>query len=71
MTTVLIVLTGAKVRTMKNGFPHPTGFWVEEFMRPHSAFTSAGLDVGIATPLGRVCESMPSPPGQLPRFLLF
>jgi putative intracellular protease/amidase len=52
MTTVLMVLTGAKVWTMKNGFPHPTGFWVEEFMRPHRAFTSAGLDVGIATPLG-------------------
>lgn len=52
MTSVLIVLTGAKVWTMKNGYPHPTGFWVEEFMRPHQAFDGAGFDISIATPLG-------------------
>jgi putative intracellular protease/amidase len=52
MAKVLMVLTGAKVWTMKNGFPHPTGFWAEEFIRPHSAFTAAGLGISIATPLG-------------------
>lgn len=52
MAKVLMVLTGAKVWTMKNGFPHPTGFWAEEFIRPHRAFTGAGLQVSIATPLG-------------------
>ena len=50
MTRALMVLTGASVWTMKNGFPHPTGFWAEEFIRPHTAFTEAGLDVAIATP---------------------
>ena len=57
MATVLMVLTGAKVWTMKNGFPHPTGFWAEEFVRPHGAFTAAGLQVSLATPLG----VMPTP----------
>lgn len=52
MTTVLMVLTGAKVWTMKNGSPHPTGFWAKEFTIPHQKFTAAGLDVHIATPSG-------------------
>ncbi len=52
MTRVLIILTGASVWTMKNGYPHPTGFWVEEFMRPHQAFDGAGFDVDVATPGG-------------------
>jgi putative intracellular protease/amidase len=52
MTSVLMVLTGAKVWTMKNGYPHPTGFWAEEFIAPHKKFTAAGLEVHIATPGG-------------------
>ncbi len=52
MSTVLMVLTGANVWTMKNGTPHPTGFWAEEFIKPHQAFTAAGLQVTIATPGG-------------------
>jgi hypothetical protein len=40
MTPVLTVLTGADVRPMKNGTPHPTGFWPEEL-------------VAVATPHGR------------------
>lgn len=52
MARVLMVLTGAKTWTMKNGFPHPTGFWAEEFIRPHQAFTAAGHEVALATPLG-------------------
>lgn len=53
MTSVLMVLTGADVWTMKNGTPHPTGFWSEEFTAPHQAFTGAGLDISVATPRGR------------------
>lgn len=52
MTRVLMILTGATVWTMKNGDPHETGFWVEEFMRPHQAFSAAGFDVAVATPGG-------------------
>jgi putative intracellular protease/amidase len=47
MTSVLMVLTGADVWTMKNGAPHPTGFWSEEFVAPHQSFTGAGLDVSV------------------------
>jgi putative intracellular protease/amidase len=53
MTRVLMVLTGANVWTMKDGTPHPTGFWSEEFVAPHKTFTAAGFDVSIATPNGR------------------
>lgn len=52
MSSVLMVLTGARVWTMKNGTPHPTGFWAEEFITPHRKFTEAGLKVMIATPHG-------------------
>ena len=52
MTSVLIVLSGARVWTMKDGTPHPTGFWAAEFTRAHQKFTAAGLEVHIATPGG-------------------
>jgi hypothetical protein len=53
MPHVLMVLTAAKVWTMKNGFPHPTGFWAEEFIRPHEVFGAAGFTIDIATPGGK------------------
>ena len=53
MSSVLMVLTGSTVWTMKDGTPHPTGFWAEEFTRPHKTFSDAGLKVSIATPRGR------------------
>jgi putative intracellular protease/amidase len=53
MAEALMVLTGATVWTMKDGTPHPTGFWMEEFVRPHKTFIDAGLGVRIATPQGR------------------
>lgn len=53
MPSVLMVLSGARVWTMKDGSAHPTGFWGEEFVRPHEFFTAAGLDVTVASPGGR------------------
>jgi len=47
-----MILTGAKVWTMKDGTPHPTGFWSDEFVTPHRKFTAAGFEVHIATPGG-------------------
>jgi hypothetical protein len=35
MACVVMVVSGAKVWTMKNAKPHPTGFWSEEFVTPH------------------------------------
>jgi putative intracellular protease/amidase len=49
MTSVLMVLSRAKVWTMKDGTPHPTGFWSEEFVTPHQKFTAAGFEIHIAT----------------------
>jgi putative intracellular protease/amidase len=47
-----MVLSGATTWTMKNGFPHPTGFWAEEFIIPHKKFIQSGLTVQISTPGG-------------------
>jgi putative intracellular protease/amidase len=52
MPSVVMVLTGATVWTMKNAQPHPTGFWAEEFVTPYRKFAEAGLDVKIASPGG-------------------
>ncbi len=52
MKSILMVLTGAKTWTMKDGTAHPTGFWAEEFIEPHKVFTDAGLKVTLATPGG-------------------
>jgi putative intracellular protease/amidase len=52
MSSILMVLTGAKTWTMKDGTPHPTGYWAEEFIKPHRAFIAAGLKVSVATPGG-------------------
>ena len=52
MASSLLVLTGAKVWTMKDGTPHPTGFWAREFMEAYNVFEEAGLRVDVATPGG-------------------
>ena len=52
MPRALIVLTGSNVWTMKDGTPHPTGFWAREFLEAYDAFMGGGLEVDIATPLG-------------------
>ena len=52
MASVVMVVSGAKVWTMKNATPHPTGFWSEEFVTPHRKFAEAGLKVTVASPAG-------------------
>ena len=59
MTSALIILTGSRVWTMKDGTPHPTGYWVREFMEAYQVFTDAGLDVDVATPGGVNAEPDP------------
>ena len=41
MTSALIILTSARVWTMKDGTPHPTGYWAREFMEAYQVFTDA------------------------------
>jgi putative intracellular protease/amidase len=52
MASVVMVVSGASVWTMKNATPHPTGFWSEEFVTPHRKFTDAGFTVTVASPGG-------------------
>lgn len=52
MTSVLQVLSAARVWTLKDGTEHPTGFWAEEFIVPYTLFTEAGWDVTLAAPGG-------------------
>src|SRR5580698_178613 len=52
MSSVVMVVSGANVWTMKNAQPHPTGFWSEEFVTPHRKFAEAGLKVTVASPAG-------------------
>jgi hypothetical protein len=52
MASLVMVVSGANVWTMKNAKPHPTGFWAEEFVTPHRKFTEAGLKVTVASPGG-------------------
>ena len=52
MASVVMVVSGASVWTMKNAKPHSTGFWSEEFVTPHRKFTEAGIKVTVASPGG-------------------
>jgi putative intracellular protease/amidase len=52
VTSALIILTGSTTWTMKDGTPHPTGYWAREFMEAYNVFTGGGLDVDVATPGG-------------------
>lgn len=52
MTRILLVLSGSDHWTLKDGSRHPTGYWAEEFVVPHSVFRAQGVDVAVATPGG-------------------
>ncbi|SNT37258.1 Putative intracellular protease/amidase [Asanoa hainanensis] len=54
MSSVLIVLSGARFWTQQDGSQRPTGFWAEEFTTPYRTLVDAGIQVTIATPGGRV-----------------
>jgi putative intracellular protease/amidase len=54
MSSVLLVLSGARVWSLKDGTQHPTGYWAEEFVTPYRLLIEAGHDVTIATPGARV-----------------
>lgn len=54
MSKVLFVVTGARYWTLADGSHHSTGFWAEELVAPHRAFTGAGYEIVVATPGGVV-----------------
>jgi putative intracellular protease/amidase len=53
MPSLLVILTAATRWTQKDGSQRPTGFWSEEFVEPHKAFTAAGVELTVVTPGGR------------------
>ena len=53
MSTILFVLSGADHWTQSDGSSAPAGFFAEELVRPHRAFTEAGHAITISTPGGR------------------
>lgn len=53
MPSVLMLLTGARQWTLKDGTAHPTGYWAEEFVAADRVLRDAGFDVTIATPGAR------------------
>jgi putative intracellular protease/amidase len=52
MVQILLVLSGSDHWTLNDGTRHPTGYWAEEFVVPHRAFRSRGVEVHVATPGG-------------------
>jgi putative intracellular protease/amidase len=49
----LFIVTGADRWTLREGPPHPTGFWADELVDPHRLLRAAGVEITIATPGGR------------------
>jgi putative intracellular protease/amidase len=54
MAEILFIMTGSDHWTLKDGTPHPTGYWAEEAVTPLEAFRAAGHHVTVATPGGVV-----------------
>ncbi|RKE21908.1 type 1 glutamine amidotransferase domain-containing protein [Streptomyces sp. TLI_171] len=54
MSKILFVMTGADHWTLKDGTPHPTGYWAEEVATPYRALRDAGHEIAVATPGGVV-----------------
>lgn len=53
MSNILFVLSGANHWTQSDGSSMPAGFFAEELVRPHQAFTESGHAITIASPGGR------------------
>lgn len=52
MTSVLFVVSAARMWELTDGTRHPTGYWAEELATPHRIFSEAGWSIDIATPGG-------------------
>ena len=52
MTSVLFVVSAARMWELTDGTRHPTGYWAEELATPHRIFGEAGWSIDIATPGG-------------------
>lgn len=57
--TVLFIVSGARLLTMKDSTFRPTGYWAEELLTPYRAFRDAGFEVDFATAAGH--QPVPDP----------
>lgn len=53
MAKILMLVSSAKVIRLADGTPHPTGYFVEEAIKPFDRFIAAGAEVVITTADGQ------------------
>jgi putative intracellular protease/amidase len=53
MARILMLVSSAKVMRLADGTPHPTGYFVEEAIKPYDRFLAAGAEVVVATADGQ------------------
>jgi putative intracellular protease/amidase len=53
MARILMLVSSAKVMRLADGTPHPTGYFVEEAIKPYDRFVAAGAEVLVASPDGQ------------------
>jgi putative intracellular protease/amidase len=53
MTQIAYLVTSAREMTLADGTAHPTGYFVEEALKPYDRFLDAGFDVTVITPDGQ------------------
>jgi putative intracellular protease/amidase len=53
MARILMLVSSAKVMRLADGSLHPTGYFVEEAIKPYDRFVAAGVDVVVATADGQ------------------
>jgi putative intracellular protease/amidase len=53
MAKILMLVSSAKVIRLEDGTPYPTGYFVEEAIKPYERFVAAGAEVTVATADGQ------------------
>ncbi len=59
MTRIAYLVTSAHEMTLADGTPYPTGYLVEEALKPYERFSAAGFDITVITPDGQPPHAEP------------
>jgi len=59
MTRIAYLVTSAREMMLADGTPYPTGYLIEEALKPYERFKAAGFDVSVITPDGRPPQAEP------------
>jgi putative intracellular protease/amidase/ketosteroid isomerase-like protein len=59
MIRIAYLVTSAREMTLADGTPYPTGYLVEEALKPYERFRDAGFDVTVITPDGQPPHAEP------------